>query len=560
MAKILPPSSPYDSIWTGSEKTPAVQTTTTTTATSTSSPRQSKPALLFPQDDQPTTKSAQNKFKKQQRSSEPNVSQIHQQQRRSRDRVDIDTVAPDCDINNVNTARRIQRHQQQQQDTESATVPKSAASACGETANSNVSGPTVSSLAPLTSFIKSAAAKAVKNPDSEIENVSSPVAASLIVVMAIVFLIMSLLIPFLRGQSNINLLQQFWNPDGASMVQLMAAPCPNSWMDESAPSLQCYWLTNGNTPNPHVNSKGGNSNHMDLSGNNVGIFTTTKANTGTSSLYVYHNASRTMLPVWTIVGVRSAVLDAAYQQRKIKYFERIPAPIDPCPEDPQCAQGIQESCCRSNIGLAPLTAAHRRAGIDVQTMCLDPRTSCYPCEKDHFPVISGYIMVGTQNMTVFICASPKSSASSTPIVPQMASKGVNNDAPVTTQLPGGGDFNDKNTPDTTAPSRPAVAPSYCEFHLSGPNCQYKVGTCLSAKSMVPCQCDGYNTTCPICSNAVGPACGDVRMSRNVRRMSLCGADATHSMVTYDKNTCECKCCVKIENEGIYCGGSVVAAM
>jgi len=362
----------------------------------------------------------------------------------------------------------------------------------------------------------------VNNVDADATTTLQPSSSSWFISLALIFLLIAVLSPLVSRNSN--MLMRIAHPDGASLVQLMPAPCPDAWSSTTTSDhgmQQCFYLS----PPP--------------SDDTTTTLPSSTAQQHVQSFRVYQNKTGDVLPVWTIIGIRAPVLEALYENRKISHTERIQAPLDPCPDDPQCLHGIQVSCCRSNVGLAPVPQPQRvlimkppmairqpPSGTHVQTQCLDPRTPCYACADGHIPIISGHLLVGSTNVTVFICATPSATTSSS-------------QQPILSAVP--------------SAALPPTSSSCASDDLAGPKCQYKVGTCMSAKTFVPCTCDGHNTTCPICSNAVGPACGDASMSRNVRRMSLCGPDATHSVVTYDKEQCRCVCCAKVEGEGTYCG-------
>lgn len=125
------------------------------------------------------------------------------------------------------------------------------------------------------------------------------------------------------------------------------------------------------------------------------FFTKTRTLTGVTQLY--NNASRQRIgpsgtfaipdPVLEMVnnvnnhvsGIMTRVipLELMNVDPGLKQIYKLPAPTDGCPDDIQCFKGMQENCCRTMIGLAPLAVV--KTNDPTEDVCSGPTSPCYSC-------------------------------------------------------------------------------------------------------------------------------------------------------------------------------------
>lgn len=73
---------------------------------------------------------------------------------------------------------------------------------------------------------------------------------------------------------------------------------------------------------------------------------------------------------------------------------RLPSPSDPCQYDITCKSGMQESCCRTQLGLVPaewVKVTRRKTLRFDSNSCKDPTLPCYPCASGLKMKHVGYI-------------------------------------------------------------------------------------------------------------------------------------------------------------------------
>lgn len=279
-------------------------------------------------------------------------------------------------------------------------------------------------------------------------------------------------------------------------------------------------------------------------GNQFSVF-----DAGAHSFQLYVNKTGAHLPSHTVIRIPAPLVKLVIHGGKKDAEFGIASPTDACPDDPTCSKGIGVDCCQNSVGLAfpapprfSFTTPTLKQGpnedaraltehselsrvavlfnaFDIQQECSHPKSVCYPCKKGLLPIVSGHITIQDLLFTVFVCSNPN---------PEVGSEDVR--------------------------LGENVAQDNCPSGFVGDKCEHEVGTCLSALSTVKCHCDGQDDVdCPICSNAIGPACGDVNIRRNVRKMSRCGPHATHSVIQYHGGMCACQCCITLPNGRVLCG-------
>ena len=85
------------------------------------------------------------------------------------------------------------------------------------------------------------------------------------------------------------------------------------------------------------------------------------------------------------------------------YSYHIKSPNDACTDDPYCYNGIQEDCCRTNIGLIPREYWSEQ---NTEKLCDNPLLPCYSCERGLDAVPAG-IVTATDKQTklmLYICS------------------------------------------------------------------------------------------------------------------------------------------------------------
>ena len=273
-------------------------------------------------------------------------------------------------------------------------------------------------------------------------------------------------------------------------------------------------------------------------------------------------------------------------------FYRIQSPIDKCPDDNYCFDGIQEGCCRTNVGIMPLSYW---SNFNKDKLCQNPLIPCYACERGLEAVPAGIIYAFDREtkLMAFVCSGIQT------FKDDLNDRGeviynMNNDEEMIyendddeedynnlqeerdiiflqQENPFKIDKNMLNAMDHKICMSGRGAQKYlhgkciCKLGWAGLNCDTKVGICKSLKEVQErsSKKNAFNDVIA-CDNILKITNNDFSEKRimNISSSSpqfknSCANNNNnaHSLISYINKDCKCECCfTDIKNGVTYCGG------
>lgn len=92
------------------------------------------------------------------------------------------------------------------------------------------------------------------------------------------------------------------------------------------------------------------------------------------------------------------------------YSYHIKSPNDACADDPYCYNGVQEDCCRTNLGLMPHEYWSNK---NAEKLCDNPLLPCYACERGLDAIPAGIITATDKHtkLMLYLCSGKEISKS-----------------------------------------------------------------------------------------------------------------------------------------------------
>lgn len=274
------------------------------------------------------------------------------------------------------------------------------------------------------------------------------------------------------------------------------------------------------------------------------------------------------------------------------YSYHIKSPNDACTDDPYCYNGMQENCCRTNLGLMPHEYWSNK---NAEKLCDNPLLPCYACERGLDATPAGIITASDKytKLMLYLCSGKEIYKSIDNIVyknnynndynndeendeeEEENYNDMNNDFTKTKIFPSSISRNNINNNilkimdyNTCMSGRGSLkylqGKCICKKEWAGLNCNTQVGMCKSKKYTLPAQIEitdnknkeklEYYKTCDGVLKIIGVLDNHINVTGNVKSTCLTNDyNNPHVIISHEYNECFCQCCyTDLDNGKTYC--------